>query len=91
MEPFGPGNMQPVLLCRNLGHRYAPRIVGSGNKHLKMTVSSGPFAMDAIAFNFGDRLDEIRSSPSLSLAFALDENEWNGRKSLQMRVKGISL
>jgi single-stranded-DNA-specific exonuclease len=91
MEPFGPGNMQPVLLCRDLSHRYAPRMVGPGNKHLKMTVSSGELIMDAIAFNFGDRLDEIKSAPSVSLAFALDENEWNGRKSLQMKVKGIVL
>lgn len=91
MEPFGPGNMQPVLLCRDLRHRYAPRIVGAGNKHIKMTVSSGALAMDAIAFNFGDRLDEIKAAPALSLAFVLDENEWNGRTTLQMRVKGISL
>jgi single-stranded-DNA-specific exonuclease len=91
MEPFGPGNMQPVLLCRDLYHRYAPRIVGSGKRHLKMTVSAGPLAMDAIAFNFGDRLEELKAAPTLSLAFALDENEWNGRKSLQMRVKGIAL
>jgi single-stranded-DNA-specific exonuclease len=91
MEPFGTGNMQPVLLCRDLNHRYVPRIVGTGNKHLKMTVSSGARVMDAIAFNFGDRLEEIKSAPAVSLAFALDENEWNGRKSLQMKVKGIAL
>ena len=89
MEPFGPGNMQPILYCRYLHHRYAPRIVGSGNKHVKMTVTSGALVMDAIAFNFGDRLDELKAAPSFSLAFALDENEWNGRKTLQMRVKGI--
>ena len=47
--------------------------------------------MDAIAFNFGPRLNELRSAPHVSLAFSLDENEWNGRKSLQMNVKGIAL
>jgi single-stranded-DNA-specific exonuclease len=89
MEPFGPGNMRPVLYCRNLRYRYTPRIVGA--KHLKMTVSGDGLAMDAIAFNFGDRIDELRSAPSVSLAFALDENEWNGRKSLQMKVRGIAV
>jgi single-stranded-DNA-specific exonuclease len=89
MEPFGPGNMRPVLYCRNLTHRSAPRIVG--DRHIKMSVSGDGLVMDAIAFNFGPRLDELRSAPQLSLAFSLDENEWNGRKSLQMNVKGIAL
>jgi single-stranded-DNA-specific exonuclease len=93
MEPFGPGNQQPVLFCRDLHYRYAPRIVG--NNHLKMTVAAeGPangLAFDAIGFNLGDRLDELRSSASMSLAFSLDENEWNGKKSLQMKVRGIAL
>jgi len=93
MEPFGPGNLRPVLYCRNLHYRYTPRIVG--NNHLKMTVAAdGPAqgqVFDAIGFNFGDRLDELRGAASMSLAFSLDENEWNGKKSLQMKVRGIAL
>ena len=89
MEPFGPGNMRPVLYCKNLHHRYAPRIVG--DNHVKMTVTKGGFVMDAIAFNFGERFGEIKTSPLVSLAFSVDENEWNGRKALQMDVKGMTL
>jgi len=89
MEPFGPGNMRPVLLCRGLKHRYPPRLVG--NNHLKMTLTQSGVTMDAIGFNFGDRIGEINSTPSLSLAFSLDENEWNGKVSLQMKVKGITV
>jgi single-stranded-DNA-specific exonuclease len=89
MEPFGPGNMRPVLYCRNLTHRSTPRIVGE--RHLKMSVCGDGQVMDAIAFNFGPRLSEVRGAPNVSLAFSLDENEWNGRKTLQMNVKGIAL
>ena len=89
MEPFGPGNMRPVLVCRGLKNRYKPRIVGT--RHLKMNVSAGGIAMDAIAFNFGNRLEEVRAADSFSLAFALDENEWNGKVSLQMKVKGVEV
>jgi single-stranded-DNA-specific exonuclease len=89
MEPFGPGNMRPVLYCRNLTHRATPRIVG--DRHIKMSVCGDGQVMDAIAFNFGTRLDELRGAPNVSLAFSLDENEWNGRKTLQMNVKGIAL
>lgn len=89
MEPFGPGNACPVLYCRGLRICAAPRIVG--NDHLKMRVSGNGTVMDAIAFGFGGRLDEIGRAESVSIAFALDENEWNGRTSLQMNIKGIGL
>ncbi len=89
MAPFGPGNMRPVLFCRNVEHRYAPRVVGKN--HLKLSLTSEGVVMDAIAFNFGERIDEVRSALSLGVAFSLEENTWNGKTSLQMNVKGIDL
>ncbi|MFP4416609.1 MAG: single-stranded-DNA-specific exonuclease RecJ [Chitinivibrionales bacterium] len=89
MEPFGPGNMRPVLLCRELTHRYEPKIVGKN--HLKMTVTSQGVVMDAIAFNFGDRFSEIQKANGFSLAFSLDQNDWQGKLRLQMKVKGIAV
>jgi single-stranded-DNA-specific exonuclease len=88
MEPYGPGNMRPVLLCQGISNRYEPRIVGKN--HLKMTVTGDGLVMDAIAFNFGDRLQEVRESSNFSLAFSLDENTYNGRTTLQMKVKGVA-
>jgi single-stranded-DNA-specific exonuclease len=89
MEPFGPGNMRPVLLCRGLSHRYPPKIVGQ--KHLKMTLLSKGVTIDAIAFGMGERLPEISKAKSVDVAFALEDNEWNGKVSLQMNVKGIGV
>ena len=89
MEPYGPGNMRPVLLCQGISSRYEPRIVG--NNHLKMTVTKDGLVIDAIAFNFGDRIQEVRESKNFSLAFSLDENTYNGRTTLQMKVKGIAI
>lgn len=89
MAPFGPGNMRPVLFCKNLKHKCAPRIVGQN--HIKMLLTGEGISMDAIGFNFGDRFEDICRASDISLAFSLDENVWNGRVSLQMKVKGISL
>jgi single-stranded-DNA-specific exonuclease len=89
MEPFGPGNMRPVLLTRGLKHRYPPRLVGQ--KHLKMTLTDGKAVMDAIAFGMGERLPEVSAAGSVDVAFGLEENEWNGKVSLQMNVKGIEV
>ncbi len=87
MEPFGPGNMRPVLLTRGLKHRYPPKTVGQ--KHLKMSLTDGKAVMDAIAFGMGERLPEVSAAKTLDVAFGLEDNEWNGKVSLQMNVKGI--
>lgn len=89
MEPFGPGNMRPVLFCRGLKNKYPPRIVGKN--HLKLAVNGDGIVMDAIGFNLGERIDDLRRSETVSLAFSLDENEWNGKTCLQMKLRGISL
>jgi single-stranded-DNA-specific exonuclease len=89
IEPCGPGNWRPLLLCRALQNKYEPRIVGSN--HLKMTVAAGPAKMDAVAFNQGHRLEDVKNARAFSLVFSLEENVWNGRTSLQMKVKGVEV
>jgi len=89
IEPFGPGNPRPLFLCRNLTNKYEPRIVGV--KHLKMMVAGNGMVMDAVAFNCGHRINDVKNARTFSLAFSLDENEWNGRKTLQMKVKGVDV
>jgi single-stranded-DNA-specific exonuclease len=89
MEPFGPGNMRPVLYCKGLQHKYSPKIVG--NKHIKMSLLGDGVTMDAIGFNFGERFTELKEAGRIAMAFSLDENEWNGNVSIQMKVKGFSV
>lgn len=89
MGPFGPGNMRPVFLARNVKHHTTPRIVGK--KHLKMSLSGDGINMDAIGFDLHDRYKEIKQAQSLAVAFTIDENEWKGKCSLQMKVKGITV
>ena len=87
MEPFGPGNMRPVLICRGLRMQSESRIVGKN--HLKMTVGAQGKRMDAIAFGMGDRRKELTGAAAFSLAFSLELNDWNN--TLQMNVRGAEL
>ena len=92
MEPFGPGNRRPVFVTRGLKNRYEPKVVGAKHLKLKVTKGVGPAAtIDAIGFNFGDRVGEVRYAPDFGLAYSLEENEWNGVKSLQLNVKGVEV
>lgn len=65
------------------------RIVGE--KHLKMTVTSGggEQAMDAIAFNVDVERWPDNTVETVRLAYRLDVNEFRGNQSLQLMVSHI--
>jgi single-stranded-DNA-specific exonuclease len=89
-EPFGPGNMRPVFVSRGVCIEGVPTIVGNG--HLKMKVSQNESAIiDAIGFNMHEYLPVIRNCEDnrIDIAYVLEENNWNGRRSIQMRIKDI--
>jgi len=89
-EPFGPGNLRPIFVSKDICIEGVPTIVGNG--HLKMKVSqNGSGVFDAIGFNMHDFLPVIRNCEKnkIDIAYVLEENFWNGRRSIQMRLKDI--
>ena len=86
--PFGPGNMRPVFISRNVRVAGAPRIVGKN--HLKFRVRQGAEVLDAIGFDLGDLAYRLESGgPGVDLAYVIEENHWNGVTRLQLRIKDI--
>ena len=86
--PFGPQNMRPVFMSRNLEVIGSPQIVG--NNHLKFKVRQNGIIIDAIGFNLGDLLYRIEPGrKNLDMVYVIDENEYLGRKTLQLRVKDL--
>ena len=88
MAPFGPGNMRPVLLSKGVTDNGYAKRVGSDEAHLKCSFVIGNQSIDAIGFGLGDDLEIVQSS-TCDIAYVVDENEWNGKKSLQLNLKGI--
>jgi single-stranded-DNA-specific exonuclease len=87
-EPTGNGNYAPLFMASGV-NVVESRTVGSDSKHLKLTLKQDGKVFSAIAFNFGDQITEIQKRKDLNIAFYLEENEWNGRKSLQLRIKDL--
>ncbi len=86
--PFGPQNMRPVFMTRNLQVVGTPQIVGSN--HLKFKVRQNGVVIDAIGFNLGDCFYRIAPGESnLDIVYSIDENEYLGRKTLQLRIKDL--
>lgn len=89
-SPFGPGNMRPVFMATGVQDTGFVRGVGEGGKHLKLKVSQrGSRPIDAIGFNLGHKLDQIERKNRFDIVFSLDENEWNGQTTLQLKLRDL--
>ncbi|WP_010519551.1 single-stranded-DNA-specific exonuclease RecJ [Croceivirga radicis] len=88
--PFGPGNMTPVFMTENVKDSGYAKGVGQEEAHLKMAVTkNGAGPISAIGFNLGKKLSLLKNHNSVAIAYTLDENEWNGNVSLQLKIKDI--
>lgn len=89
--PFGPGNMAPLFLSRNLKDTGYAKPVGTDAQHLKCTVKQeqNPQFITAIGFGLGDKLDRIKEKPTFDVLYNIDENHWNGNVSLQLKLKDL--
>jgi len=88
--PFGPGNMAPVFMTRNVIDTGYAKLVGKGDvKHLKFSVvhpdrTGNP--IPAIGFNMGDNLEKVKQGKPFSICYHIDENTWLGTTTLQLRI-----
>ncbi len=89
--PFGPGNMAPVFSSYELKDKGNAKIVGSN--HLKMEVFSNEnpeLSFSAIGFNLGQHIDLIQQGKLFNICYAIEENEWNGKKTIQLNIKDLT-
>ncbi len=90
MAPFGPGNMTPTFMSNNLKDTGWGKCVGEDKTHLRVTVKQGdsaPFA--AIGFGMADKQEIACGKVPFKAVYNLDENNWQGNVSLQLRLKDI--
>jgi single-stranded-DNA-specific exonuclease len=88
MEPFGPDNPQPVFVARALTDQGFSRVVK--DIHLRLVAQQGNVSMTGIGFNLADKIDVVSSGKPFDVVFTLEENEWQGKTSLQLKVVDIS-
>jgi len=87
-SPFGPENMAPVFISRNV---YVSGYAGLvGENHLKMAVmQEGSPGFECIAFNQGIHLADVSNGKPFDICYTIEENIWRERRSIQLNVKGI--
>lgn len=89
--PFGPGNLAPIFLTRNVVDSGQSRAVGN-YKHVKLSIcqkQSSGIVFSGIAFQKGELMSRIHGKEPFSICYHIEENFWQGKASLQLNVKDI--
>ncbi len=89
MEPFGPQNMRPVFITRNVLDTSYSKIVKE--QHVRFVVKQDNITFTGIGFNLAEKFYLLQMNKPLDIVFTLDENEWNGEINLQLKVIDIRL
>ena len=89
-EPFGPMNMTPTFLTKEVKDTGYGKLMGQEDEHLRLFVKqNGTEGIAAIGFGLGDKFDLTTNQKPFQVAYCIDENEWNGKVSIQLRLKSI--
>jgi single-stranded-DNA-specific exonuclease len=89
-EPFGPQNMTPVFMTKGLKDSGYAKGIGADEDHLKLYVkqNNSP-GFGAIGFGLGKKLYLVKNQQSFDAVYCIDENEFNGKVSVQLRLKDL--
>ena len=87
-EPFGPQNMAPIFISKNVYTYSGATLVG--NNHLKMSVHQhNQTYYNCIGFGLAEFMPMVNSGEPFDICYTIDENIWKEKKSIQLNIKGI--
>ncbi len=89
-EPTGLGNPTPTFATNRVSILEI-RPVGFEKRHLKLALEKDGQVFSAIAFNFGKMYTKLLNKPQINVAYNFEENVWNGRKTMQLKIKDIKI
>ncbi|MGC4038150.1 MAG: single-stranded-DNA-specific exonuclease RecJ [Chitinophagaceae bacterium] len=84
MEPFGPENLRPVFVTRNVLDTGFSKIVKE--EHIRFVLKKDNITFTGIGFGMAEKFYLLQLKKPIDIVFKIDENEWNGQKSLQLRM-----
>ncbi len=87
--PFGPGNMSPIYASENISDTGYSRLVGKTKEHVKFDlIDEDDIRFGGIGFSMFDKFTIIEKN-EFALCYSIEENEFMGKTSLQLRVRDV--
>lgn len=84
MEPFGPDNLRPVFLTRNVVDTGYSKVLKE--LHVRFTVRHGDIILNGIGFNMAKDFPLLTSRQPIDIIYTVDMNEWAGNKNIQLKI-----
>jgi len=85
-EPFGQDNERPKFLSRGLAIM-DKNTMGAAGQHVKFRFGS----VWAVAFSQAENLKDFKIGDKVDAVYYLEFNEFNGRRSIQMKIVDLKL
>ncbi len=89
MEPYGPENMRPVFIARQVTDTGYSKILKE--LHIRFVVKQNGYTLTGIGFNMAHKFHLLQLNQPVDIVFTIDENEWNGETTLQLKVIDLKL
>lgn len=90
LGPFGPGNMRPKFVSRNLSISGQPRLMGNG-EHIRFIVSQNGRNYPAVGFKLSSHYEDLIRGFPVDIAYVVEVNQWQGQSNIQLNVRDIQL
>jgi single-stranded-DNA-specific exonuclease len=89
MAPFGPENQKPIFEARNVYVRNA--LSSFKDRHIRFLAGqeNTDAAMTVVGFDMAGWYDRLATGDSFRMAFTVEENNYNGMTSIQLRLKDL--
>jgi single-stranded-DNA-specific exonuclease len=91
LAPYGPANPEPLLVASHVQVAGEPRLMGKKNDHLSFYLKQDGASVRAVGFGMGELFEKVSKARSLSVAFTPQINSWQGRESVELRMKDIKI
>lgn len=90
-RPFGPGNLKPVFVTRDVYDFGTSKVVGKDKEHLKLELieSTSPKIIKGIAFGKGHLIEKIKEPRPFDICYTIEKSGYNEPMPLQLLVKDI--
>jgi len=89
MAPFGQGNPAPVVMLRGCELLNEPKRMGRTGTTVGLYLGQNGRSMRAVGFGMGELADALRGVNRVDVAAEPNLNRFNGRTSVELRLKDV--
>jgi single-stranded-DNA-specific exonuclease len=85
-SPFGPLNPSPVFISKRVIDNGYGKKLGAEKSHLRIIAKTEHGSITGIGFGMGNSFDKIKDYKEFDICYSIQNNEWNGRRNLQLML-----